>query len=88
MLVKWYRPDHKITNVFTVKRKDLPPSNGVPIMCIYWLYRKNGPCQVQSYYSFHAALTAGCHYQSEGFKITRQLNNEETDVFVSGGWTE
>lgn len=57
-------------------------------MCIYWLYRKNSPCTMQSYYSFKKALTDACGHYDTGFKITRQLNNTETDVFVSGGWTE
>lgn len=57
-------------------------------MYIYWLYRKSGPCLMQSYYSFKAALLGACSEYDNGFKITRQLNNVESDVFVSGGWSE
>ena len=55
-------------------------------MCIYWLYTKNN--HMQSFYSFKAAMISGCHYQAEGFKITQQLNEIETEIFISGNWKE
>lgn len=56
-------------------------------MCIYWLYTK-GFITMQSFYSFKSALSMGSSFQEEGFKITRQLNNEEADVFISGNWRD
>lgn len=61
-------------------------------MYIYWLYLEDGTHQ--SYYSFHAAMIAGCCalnnrlHPNNSFKIGRQLNNEEIDVFFSAEWKE